>query len=108
MTAQYYVPTRLVHGRGALDQLPQLIGGLDVSHPLVVTDKNIAATPFLTNALERLARTGIRFSLFDQSEIDARLTHVDARAECVEDEGLDGVIGIGGGSVMCTPPRVSR
>ena len=41
-------------------------------------------------------------SRFDECGIDARCSHIDDQGARVRREGINGVICIGGGSVMCT------
>lgn len=101
MSHIYYMPTRLVHGIDALDQIGAQAQGLGMSKVLLVTDQAIAGTPAFAKAKDLLDGTGIPCLVFDECEVDARLRHVDQEAQRILDEGIDGVISIGGGSVMC-------
>ena len=102
MIANFYMPTRLVHGPGALSRLPELVRANRLNRPLVVSDPAIAATPFYGQALAALKEAGCDVATFEECGIDARLSHVDAQAERVRREDRDGIVSIGGGSVMCT------
>jgi alcohol dehydrogenase class IV len=97
----YYMPTKLIHGIGAIERLPELVRELGMSHPLLVTDPPIKATPVFQNAQTALEDAGIAHGLFDECAIDARLHHVDDQAARMLAERMDGVVCIGGGSVMC-------
>lgn len=101
MIANFLVPTRLVFGSGVLRQLPDIVARAGITRPLLVSDPIIAAAGYFRQAQEDLAG---RFPLatFTGCGIDARLAQVDALARQARDEGLDGIICIGGGSVMCT------
>jgi alcohol dehydrogenase class IV len=47
-------------------------------------------------------RPGSKCRAFDECGIDARCSHIDAEGARARKEGIDGVVSIGGGSVMCT------
>lgn len=101
MTARYFNPVKLVHGPGALAELPALIAEIGVSRPLLVTDTTIAAQPFFAAILERLDAAEVPTAIFDGCLIDARASHIQEQARRVKADGLDGVVGVGGGSIMC-------
>jgi alcohol dehydrogenase class IV len=101
VTASYFNPVKLVHGPGALARLPALLAEIGIARPLVVTDATVAAQPFFGDALGRLADAGLPIAIFDGCLIDARASHIQEQAARVKAEGLDGVLGIGGGSIMC-------
>ena len=107
MIANFFMPTRLVHGPGALGRIADLARGLGVTRPLVVSDPAIAATAFYQAALATLRAAGLDVATFEGCGIDARLSHVDSEAERVRTEGRDGVIAIGGGSVICTAKGIA-
>lgn len=107
MIANFFMPTRLVHGPGALGRIGELARALRMTRPLVVSDPAIAATAFYRDALDRLRADGLDIAAFEGCGIDARLSHVDAEAGRVRAEGRDGVIAIGGGSVICTAKGIA-
>ena len=102
MPTNYYMPTRIVAGFGALDEIGRLARTLDINNALVVSDPIISAQGFHGHALARLGEDGIKIARFDECGIDARCSHIDEQGERVRREGINGVISIGGGSVMCT------
>ena len=102
MITNYYMPTRIVAGAGSLATIGRLARDLGMSHALVVSDPVISAQPFHADALAALGEAGVATVRFDDCGIDARCSHIDAQGERVRRDGIDGVICIGGGSVMCT------
>jgi len=48
------VPTRLVHGAGAIARLGDLVAELGVTRPLLVTDKGVVAAGLADTALAHL------------------------------------------------------
>ncbi len=107
MSASYFNPVKLVHGPGTLARVPALLAEIGVARPLLVTDATIAASPYVQATVERLTTAGIPHGVFDGCLIDARASHIQAQAARVKDEGFDGVIGIGGGSIMCTAKGIA-
>jgi alcohol dehydrogenase class IV len=103
----FHLPTRIVHGPGALKELPALARDADITRALVVSDPHIARLPFYGEALDALEGGGVQTERFEECGVDARLAHVDRLAARVNEAGLDGVISIGGGSVMCTGKGVA-
>ena len=102
MISEFYMPTRIVAGQGSLARIGALARGLKMTKALVVSDPVICQQPFHAAALAALAEAGIAVARFDGCEIDARCSHIDEQGARARAEGYDGVICIGGGSVMCT------
>lgn len=97
---RYELPTTIVFGRDALDQLPDVLTAAGVSHPLLVTDRGLAATDVPARVAARLEAAGIRHSVFSEVEPDPSTDLVDRLGALLVDAGHDGVIGLGGGSAM--------
>jgi alcohol dehydrogenase class IV len=102
MITTFFMPTRIIAGAGSLAAIGSLAGDLGMSRVLVVSDPVISKQAFHTAALASLAEAKITLSRFDECGIDARCSHIDEQGERARREGIDGVICIGGGSVMCT------
>jgi alcohol dehydrogenase class IV len=102
MITTFYMPTRIVAGAGSLANLGVLARDLKMSRALVVSDPVISHQPFHSAALASLADAGIAVHRFDECGIDARCSHIDQQGDRVRKNGIDGVVCIGGGSVMCT------
>ncbi len=102
MITTFYMPTRIVAGSGSLATIGKLARELGMSRALVVSDPVISSQPFHADALAALGEAGVATARFDECGIDARCSHIDSQGERVRREGIDGVICIGGGSVMCT------
>jgi alcohol dehydrogenase class IV len=102
LTTTFYMPTRIVSGAGALATIGELARQLGMTKVLVASDPVISVQAFHAEALAALEEAGIATMRFDECGIDARCAHIDDQGERVRREGLDGVVCIGGGSVMCT------
>src|SRR3954468_3579550 len=93
-------PTRIVHGRGAIKELPAEIKRAGASRPLLVTDKGILQAGLLRFITPLLEQAGIRTQVF--SEFEANPTDADAirGIEAYRAAGADSVLGVGGGASL--------
>lgn len=107
MQSTYLMPTRIVLGEGLLAEVGQICANMGLRHMLVVTDRNITPQPFYRTMLASLDEAGIRVHVYDGCGIDAHLDEVDTQAAVVREKGIDGVIGVGGGSVMCAAKAIA-
>ena len=107
MITNFYMPTRIVAGQGSLSRIGALARDLKMSRVLVVSDPVISQQAFHADALRALVEAGVQVARFDECGIDARCSHIDAQGARVRRDGLDGVVCIGGGSVMCTGKGVA-
>jgi choline dehydrogenase len=96
------VPTRLVHGPGALAQLGDAIAGLGVTRPMLVTDPGVSAAGLAERALAHLDGAIV----FDQVRPNPDIALVDGAAEIYAEAGCDGLVGLGGGSSLDTAKSI--
>ncbi len=96
------VPTRFVHGPGAIAQLGELVRELGVQRPLLVTDKGVVAAGLAETALEHLDNAVV----FDDVYANPDIELVDRAAAVYRDEGCDGLVALGGGSSIDTAKSV--
>jgi choline dehydrogenase len=97
------VPTRLVHGPGALAFLDELLQELTISRPLLVTDPGVAAAGILERTLDRLDNGVV---VFDEVRPNPDIELVDRATAVYRAAGCDGLIGLGGGSSLDTAKAV--
>jgi choline dehydrogenase len=96
------VPTRIVHGPGAIAQLGELLRELGVETPLLVTDKGVAAAGLAEAALERLDQA----VLFDDVKPNPDIALVGRASALYRESGCDGLVALGGGSSMDTAKAI--
>src|SRR4029453_15169793 len=96
------LPTRIVHGGGALTRLGDVLGELGVTRPLLVTDPGVAAAGLAERALEHLDDAVV----FDQVRPNPDIALVDAGARVYAETGRDGLVGLGGGSSLDTAKSI--
>src|SRR5437588_11328925 len=88
------VPTRVVHGAGAVARLGETLEELGVTRPLLVTDPGVAAAGLVDRVLAHVEGA----VLFDEVRPNPDIALVDRGAEVYAEDGCDGLIGLGGGS----------
>ena len=96
------VPTRLVHGPGALTRLAELTRELGITRPLLVTDPGVAAAGLADRALEHLEDAVV----FDGVRPNPDIALVDEGARLYAESERDGLVGLGGGSSMDTAKSI--
>jgi choline dehydrogenase len=92
------VPTRFVHGAGAIARLGELIAELGVTRPMLVTDKGVVAAGLAETALAHLENA----VLFDEVRANPDIELVGRASAAFRDSGCDGLVALGGGSSMDT------
>ena len=93
-------PTRIVYGKGAIQELPNELKRAGASRPLLVTDKGILQAGLLRFVTPLLEQVGIKTRLF--TEFEANPTDQDALRgiEAYRAAGADSVLGVGGGASL--------
>ena len=88
------VPTRIVHGPGAVARLGELCRELGIRRPLLVTDKGVVAAGLVEPALARLDDP----VLFDGVRPNPDIELVGEGSAAYREQGCDGLVALGGGS----------
>lgn len=96
------VPTRIVHGPGAIRRLGELVRELGVERPFLVTDAGVAAAGLADAALRHLDGAVLFDGVYANPDVE-----LVGRARAVyERAGCDGLVALGGGSSMDTAKAV--
>ena len=98
MSTYYFLPTRNVFGEGAVNEIGTLMGSLNVSHAMIVTDKFLAQSGMAASIQEILSGSGIRSVVFDGAEPNPTDKNVEAGVAFFQENGCDSIISLGGGS----------
>ncbi len=96
------VPTKLIHGPGAIARLSEALSELGVTRPLLVTDPGVVAAGIAERALEHMDGAIV----FDQVRPNPDIELVDRGAALYRGEGCDGLVGVGGGSSLDTAKSI--
>ena len=96
------VPTRLVHGPGAVSSLSTVIRELGISRPMLVTDPGVSAAGLVDRVLEHLDGALV----FDEVRPNPDIALVDRAAALYRDSNCDGLVALGGGSSLDTAKSI--
>ena len=96
------VPTRFVHGAGATARVGELVAGLGVTRPLLVTDKGVVAAGLADAVLAHLENAVV----FDEVRANPDIELVGRASVAYRESGCDGLVALGGGSSMDTAKSV--
>lgn len=100
MTFHYYMPTRILFGNGMLNELHKQ--ELPGKKALIVTTNGTSVKKFgyLSRLEEQLDRAGVEHLLFDKILPNPIKDHVMEGGAMAKQNGVDFVIGLGGGSAI--------
>jgi choline dehydrogenase len=96
------VPTRIVHGAGAIARAGELVAELGVTRPLLVTDKGVVAAGLADATLAHLENAVV----FDEVCPNPDIELVGRASAAYRESGCDGLVALGGGSSMDTAKSV--
>ena len=89
--------TRIEFGEGEVSRLPAPLAALDITRPLVVTDRGLVAAGVASRIME-LAGAGA--ALFDGTPANPTESATLAALALFRSANCDGVVGLGGGSAL--------
>ncbi len=87
-------------GAGALNNIVEEIQRLEGKKPIIVTDPGLVSTGIIDRLEQILDKGGMPFVRFDKVEADPPYELVNEVVDLVTSNGVDCVIGIGGGSSL--------
>jgi choline dehydrogenase len=96
------LPTSLTHGPGAVDHLERLVASLGVARPMLVTDGGVAAAGLADGVVRQLADPVV----FGDVQPNPDIALIDAAADLYSRRRCDGLVALGGGSVMDTAKSI--
>lgn len=97
--AKFHTPEVII-GPGSLAEVPRAAAGLGVQRLLVVADRGIVATPWFGELVERLRSSGLHVNSFTDVTANPRAQEVAAGLDRYEASRCDGIVALGGGSVI--------
>ncbi len=100
MITTFHLPTKIIFGSGSLAQLGTEAGRMGQKAILVTGSSSMRKTGVLDRVIKDLRANGITATIFDRIEPNPHITTVDEGSKLVRQQGVDIVIGLGGGSVM--------
>ncbi len=89
-------------GRGCLREAGARARGLGMRRVGLFTDPFLRGSEYVATVEESLGAAGLDFAVFDEITIEADDRSVERGAAFVAEGGFDGIVSVGGGSVMDT------
>jgi len=102
MITEFYLPTKIIFGSGSLARLGAEAKKLGRKAILVTGSGSMRRTGVLDRVVQDLKDNGVDTLIFDKVVSNPRASTVDEGARIVRSEGIDLIIGLGGGSAMDT------
>ncbi len=96
----FYMPTRLIFGAGALEKLNKTAKLGKKALVVVSNGKSTKVNGYLDRTTAQLAKAGVEWALFDEIEPNPLKSTVERGALAARKNGCDFIVALGGGSVM--------
>jgi len=100
METIFDTPSRILFGAGSRFRLSEELGRIPVSRVLLVTDEYLRGEGIIQSFEERLKSDGIEVTVFSEVQPDPTDQNVTAGLACLRNRGAEGIVAIGGGSVI--------
>ena len=97
----FTVPTKVYLGYSSINLTGKEARKIPIGKALVVTDKGIRSAGVLDPLLNGLDSSDLRYEIFDEVPMDPDTQVVAKGYDLLKSTGCDGVIALGGGSVLC-------
>ena len=94
------LPVKLAFGDGVIGELPDVLGALGAASALVVVEEPVAEHADVVAALGTAEAVGLELTRFVKGPGEPTFALADELAARVRGNGLDAVVGIGGGSAL--------
>ena len=104
---QFNTTRSIISEAGAISRLGEICAQQGIKKPLIVTDKGIVELGLLARLTDSLDAADIEYGCFADVVADPPESVVLAALVQAKQEGIDGVIGFGGGSSMDTAKVVA-
>ncbi len=101
--SRYFLPTKIIFGGKKIAELPKEIQEAGVQKPMLICGSHFIGSGKYKWLEENLGY----FEVFSEVQANPTTAIVDAASSCMDEKGCDGVIGIGGGSVLDTAKVVA-
>lgn len=98
---------KVAFGEGCAARAGREVADLGCERPLVVVDPNASEAGATDSAIDSLSTEGIDYVRFDDVEPNPREETVSQGVALVEDDDLDGVVAVGGGSTIDAGKAIS-
>lgn len=98
MSFHFFVRSNITFGRGAIEQLPEMIRNYGIKNIMVVYDNGVKAAGIADKVLEQIEKTGVSYIIFDRVIPNPTNEVVEEAAALAKEKEIDGFVAVGGGS----------
>lgn len=102
-----FLPTRIVFGPGKVDELSKYAKGLGKKALVVTGRRSTRESGLLDKVVDQLKTAGIESIVYSEITPNPTLSQVDRGAEIAREEGVDLIVGVGGGSAIDAAKAIS-
>ncbi|QXE20721.1 iron-containing alcohol dehydrogenase [Clostridium sp. 001] len=107
MIRRYGQLCTVAYGAGAINSTGEIAKKLGFTKVMIVTDKQVEALGHSQKSIDSLKKANIETVIFNGVEMDAPDYTVEAGGNMAKKEHVDGIIGVGGGSVLDTAKGIA-
>ena len=101
-----YPNPKVIDGEGSLLKIPDLIKEDKLKKPLIVTDKGLHDLGVDKKVIDILDKAGIAYEVYSSIKANPTIENVTDGVKVCKELGADGIVAIGGGSVMDTAKAI--
>lgn len=94
----FFVKSNIVFGRGAVEQLPEMIQSYGLKSVMVVYDAGVKAAGIAQKVMDQVEKAGVASIVFDGVIPNPTNEVVEEAAAIAKEKKVDGFVAVGGGS----------
>lgn len=102
MFSSFQTVSRVVFGRGSAAELGSVARKLNAARVGLITDAGLTRAGIHIPLTDSLAKAGIACAIYDKAELDPTPASIEQAAAWVRENGVDLLLGVGGGSALDT------
>ncbi len=104
---EFHNPTRILFGKGVVHRAGEVVAGLGKKVLLVTGMGSVKKTGLFDKVAASLEEEGVEFFELDKVQSNPVVTRVRDGIRIVQDEGIEVILALGGGSVMDTSKAIA-
>ena len=96
----FSIPQNITFGRGALDKIPEAVGGMNVTKAFIVSGPHLNASGLVEKVASKLNEAGVPSESFTETEGNPSTDTVEKAVGKFRESGADMIVAFGGGSPL--------
>lgn len=107
MSYNFFVKSNITFGRGAVEQLAELLKRYEIKNLMVVYDGGVKAAGIAEKVLAQVEKAGVEATIFDEVIPNPTNEVVEKAAAIAKTAKVDGFVAVGGGSSIDTAKAIN-